>query len=344
MTGSAELPSDKPRAGDGRPTLKTIAEATGLAVATVSRALHDAPDIGAQTKERVRAVAQELGYRPNRAGVRLRTGKTNVISLVLSTEEHVMNHTARLIYSIADALRGTAYHMIVTPYTSADDPMDPIRYIVETKSADGVIINQIMPDDPRVRYMTERGFPFATHGRTEAGLTHPYFDFDNRRFAELAVQELARRGRRRLALLAPPVDQTYGRHMVEGFESAARELNVDHRVFAGITSDSSIGRIEEDVGKIMPDTGFPDGVVVGAASATMAVVAAAEGAGRRIGLDLDIVSKEAVPFLRFFRNEIIVVQEDVKEAGQYLARALIHAIESADEPALQHLDQPTFAP
>ena len=40
-----------------RPTLKTIAAATGLAIATVSRALKDAPDIGEDTKRRVRETA-----------------------------------------------------------------------------------------------------------------------------------------------------------------------------------------------------------------------------------------------------------------------------------------------
>ena len=108
----------------GRPTLKTISQATGLAVATVSRALNDAPDIGRETKRRVHEVAQQLGYRPNRAGVRLRTGKTNVISLVISTEHEMVNqHTGRLISSIAGALRGTAYHMIVTPYFPSEDIM-----------------------------------------------------------------------------------------------------------------------------------------------------------------------------------------------------------------------------
>ena len=66
-----------------KPTLRTISEISGLAVPTVSRALNDAPDIGRETKQRVREIAREIGYVPNRAGVRLRTGKTNVISLVL---------------------------------------------------------------------------------------------------------------------------------------------------------------------------------------------------------------------------------------------------------------------
>ena len=86
MTGLTLLPTDSER-----PTLKTIAAETGLAIATVSRALKDAPDIGEETKKRVREAAKRLGYRPNRAGVRLRTGKTNVIALTLSTEADVMN-------------------------------------------------------------------------------------------------------------------------------------------------------------------------------------------------------------------------------------------------------------
>ena len=87
-----DSPSDAPAllTADERPTLKTIAAATGLAIATVSRALKDAPDIGEETKRRVRETAERLGYRPNRAGVRLRTGKTNVIALVLSAEADVI--------------------------------------------------------------------------------------------------------------------------------------------------------------------------------------------------------------------------------------------------------------
>ena len=54
-----------------RPELP-IAFMTGLGITTVSRALKDAPDISNETKERVRLVARQIGYQPNRAGVRLR--------------------------------------------------------------------------------------------------------------------------------------------------------------------------------------------------------------------------------------------------------------------------------
>ena len=135
----------------------------------------------------MRLVAKQIGYRPNRAGVRLRTGKTNVISLILSVETEVLGLTSHLVYGISEYLAGSPYHLIVTPYNMRSDPLDPVRYIVETGSADGIIFSRTEPQDARVRYLHERGFPFATHGRTEMGIEHPFFDFDNARYGELAV-------------------------------------------------------------------------------------------------------------------------------------------------------------
>ncbi len=325
----------------GRPTLRTIAEMTGLAVATVSRALKDAPDIGEATKKKVRAVAKQVGYRPNRAGVRLRTGKTNVISLVLCTEENVMNHTAQLMYALSATLRDTAYHMNVTPYSSRDDFMAPIRYVVETGSADGIVLNQTRPDDERIRYLHEHGFPFATHGRTDMGLAHPYFDFDNQRYVELCVDELVKRGRRRIALLSPPGQHNYARHMRAGLERAAPCHGVRWRVIDGVTSDTPMAEIERVMGTVMAGDDYPDGLIGGSTSATMAMVAAAEAAGRVLGRDFDMAAKEAVPILRHFRRELIIFHEDVGRAGTFLAGALMAAIEGRTGPDLQHLDVPT---
>ncbi len=327
------------RPGD-KPTLKTISRLSGLAVPTVSRALNDAPDIGLETKKLVRRIADEIGYIPNRAGVRLRTGRTNVLSLVLSTEHDVMNHTARLISSVAGALQDTPYHLVITPYFPTDDPMKPIRYIVETGSADAVIINQTQPQDPRVAYLMDMGFPFATHGRDDWCDDHPYFDFDNEAFAALAVRRLARAGRRRILLLAPPADQNYGRDTLRGAGRAAAAENVTLVIAEGITSDGASPDVTAGMSAHLvaaPDT---DGIICCSTSSTMATVAALESLGRHLGQDIDIVAKEAIPFLRLFRKEIIALAEDVKAAGEFLARAAIQAIRQPDLPPLQGLEVP----
>jgi LacI family transcriptional regulator len=334
---SDPLPSDSDSV---RPTLKTIAAATGLAIATVSRALKDAPDIGEDTKRRVRETATLLGYRPNRAGVRLRTGKTNVIALVLSTESDIMNHTSRLIYSIAAALRGSAYHLVVMPFFPDQDPMEPIRYIVETESADGIILNQTMEDDARIRYMHDHGFPFAAHGRSAMGIDHLFFDFDNETFGRLGARALAERGRKRLLLVAPPRAHMYARHMVTGFSHEAALLGVRFEVSDRVTSDAGGDPVEAAVMARFAEPDPPDGLLLGSTTAAMAAIAGAERAGRVLGRDFDVVAKEAVPMLRRFRQDILIVREDVGRAGEFLARALVAEIDKRDWTARQGLDVP----
>ncbi|MEM7719364.1 MAG: LacI family transcriptional regulator [Pseudomonadota bacterium] len=329
-----------PTKAKARPTLKTIANLSGLAVPTVSRALNDAPDIGEATKKRVRSIALEIGYRPNRAGLRLRTGKTNVIALVLSTQHDMMNHTARLITSIAGATRGTPYHMIVTPYFPDQDPMDPVRYVTETGSADGIILNQTEPRDPRVEYLMASNFPFATHGRTDWADQHPYYDFHNGIFSATCVKQLKARGRRRVLLVAPPTSQFYAIELITDATKAAEQHGVTMQLLDTVTSDSASFEIEATTREALrryPDT---DGVICASTNAAMAVVAGLEAEGHTLGQDIDVIAKEAMPFLTRFRKDILTIHEDVANAGEFLCRAIMQAIDHPDLPPMQYLEQP----
>jgi LacI family transcriptional regulator len=323
-----------------RPTLKTIAYMTGLGVTTVSRALADAPDIGRATKERVRLVAKEIGYRPNRAGVRLRTGRTNVISLILPVETDVLGLTSHVVYGISERLIGTPYHLIVTPYSHAGDPLDPVRYIYETGSADGVIFSRTEPQDARVRYLLERGLPFATHGRTEIGVAHPYFDFDNAAYAEIAVDRLAARGRRRIALLPPPARLTYAKHTAEGFVRGVEKHDLIEIPLHGVDIDSGPEAIRAGIGRLMSGRRRPDGLVCASAAGAIMAISAAEDMGLTIGRDFDVAVKESFDLMRRFRREILVVREDFREAGMGLADAVLRTIAGEPPERLQTLAVP----
>ncbi|WP_299144314.1 LacI family DNA-binding transcriptional regulator [uncultured Tateyamaria sp.] len=339
-SGTPDTPTGPTLESGERPTLKTIARLSGLAVPTVSRALADAPDIGKDTKARIRDIARQIGYRPNRAGVRLRTGRTNVISMVMSTEHDMMNHTARLISSVSSGIRHTPYHMIITPYFPDEDPMVPIRYIVETGSADGLIINQIEPEDPRVKYLMENKFPFVTHGRTAMCDQHAYFDYDNTAFGALAVRALAARGRTRIAMLAPPLTQTYGQNMVGGATQAAAELGVSFQVIPGADAHCDNPVIEQAMGPLYASDTPPDGLIASSIGGCVTMISSVEALGNQLTQDFDMVAKEAITFLRRYRAGIMIVDEDIDHAGNFLARALMHRISSPAEPPMQHLARP----
>jgi LacI family transcriptional regulator len=212
--------------------------------------------------------------------------------------------------------------------------------VVETGSADGIIISRAEPDDKRVRYMLERGFPFATHGRTDIDTPHPFHDFDNKAFARLAVEKLAELGRKRLALLAPPAALTYQRHMREGFDEAVAELGLTEVPFGAVTVDHSIEQIRARTLELMRRPNRPDGIVSGAGGATFALVAGIEDAGLVVGRDVDIVSKQSVKLLQLFRPKLLVVDEDFRLAGRELARAVVAAIDGRPAMELQSLSHP----
>lgn len=338
--GNRSAPAaDAPR--NARPTLKDIAFMTGLGVATVSRALNDAPDIGQSTKERVRLVAKQIGYRPNRAGVRLRTGKTNVISLVLNQEDQVVDLMPKLMYGISETLVETPYHLIVTPYLPKSDPLDPVCYVVETGSADGIIISRTQPDDPRVRYLVEHGFPFATHGRTDMGIVHPFHDFDNEAYARMAIDWLVERGRKRVTLLGPPAGLTYSGHSVGGFVAAVQHHDLIE-VPLHANTDTPHEEIVAEVAKLMRSRNRPDGIVCSGPGASLAAVSGVELAGFTVGQEVDIVGKQSFPFK--LRPAMHVIYEDHRAAGRNLARAVMQTIDGVAPEKLQTLELPVALP
>jgi LacI family transcriptional regulator len=326
--------------GMERPTLKTIAYLTGLGVTTVSRALKDAPDIGTDTKERVRLVAKQLGYQPNRAGVRLRTGKTNVIALVLGMDAEIMSMTGRMVYGITQMLSGTQYHLVLTPHMNSADPMVPVRYIFETGSADGVILSRTEPDDERVRFLNEHNIPFVTHGRTEMGLVHPFHDFDNEEFAFRAVEHLTRRGRRRIAVLQPPGHLTYHGHTRIGLQRGLKEFGAQEVPLNTVSTDNFARDIMAAVEALMRSPDAPDGLICCSGSSAIAAAAGLEAAGKNVGVEVDIASKDAAEALHWFRPNIISMNEDFTLAGRELTKALIARIDGTHPATLQSISKP----
>ncbi len=337
-----DKPSANPATADGgrRPTLKTIASITNLGVSTVSRALKDAPDISKQTKQLVRDVADEIGYTPNRAGVGLRTGKTNVITLVLSLDEEIMGLTAHLVRGISETLSNTSYHLTVTPHGKTSTSLDRVKYIAETRSADGIILSRTEPDDPRVSYLQKKRIPFATHGRTQAKTPHAFHDFDNESLVAKAVETLVKKQRRRIAMLGPPEHLTFYRHAMDGYKNALATAGLEEYPPLEITIDHSLDHVEMATYELFRRRDRPDGIVSLSGGSTIAVCSGIEKAGLTIGNEVDIVSKQAVNILPRFRKNIDIFNEDIHLAGRELAQQVVDLIDGADPATLQSLVAP----
>jgi LacI family transcriptional regulator len=219
--------------------------------------------------------------------------------------------------------------------------MVPVRYILDTGSADGVILSRTEPDDPRVRLLSEHRLPFVTHGRTDMGIVHPFHDFDNETFAREAVRALVAKGRRRIALLPPPNRLTYYHHTRLGFQTGLAQYGAEE-VPLHITIDAPLEDIRNAVEQLMRSPNPPDGIVSAAGGGAIAVNAGIEAAGLRLGKDIDLVAKQASHILNWIRPEMITVYEDVRHAGRELARSLIRSIAGVEPESLQSVSAPVW--
>lgn len=323
-----------------KPTLKTIADVTGLAVTTVSRALNDAPEIAKATRKRVRDVADEIGYSPDRAAQRLRTGRTKVISLVLDPHEEILGFGTSLISGITEALRGTPYHLVVTPHFLDVPAIDPIRQILRNRHADAIIFARTEPFDERVRLLIENDFPFVCHGRTELTVPHPFVDYDNYAFSYAAAGRLIARGRRRLALLGPPRRFTFHTHMRHGFMTAVRESGIAFDVPEDITIDRPPDLVYDWCRAAISAPERPEGFVCGGEVSALAVLAALGDAGLEVGRDADVIGKQTSDVFSQVRPRIDTIYEDLHGSGRALGEIILRRLDGAPPADLQVLQAP----
>ncbi|SJZ68945.1 LacI family transcriptional regulator [Consotaella salsifontis] len=327
----------------GKPTLKTIADLAGLAVTTVSRALHDDPDIAEKTRLRVKSLASEIGYLPDRAALRLRTGRTYVVSLVLDPHDEILGFGISLIRGLTRAFRATPYHLIITPHFQGEPPLDPVSHLVRNRMADGIIFTHTEPFDERIRLLAEQDVPFVSHGRTEFTFPHPFVDFDNGSFALEAVRRLIARGSGRIAMIAPSRQFTFCQHMRHGFMTAVRETGVAFEIPDGIDLDSPAEQIRAYAFERAGGNEPVDGFVCGGEVSGLAVMAGLTDAGRTVGRDVHLVVKQTSPVFSQVRPQVDVIVEDLEEAGERMGELLLGVITDSARRDAHFLQPPRLS-
>lgn len=334
-------PSKRSAQLGSRPTLKSIAERTGLAITTVSKALRGDGNFSAETIERIHKVADEIGYRPNRSGVGLRTGRTYTITVAFDHSDDISDFERQIVSGVASELSKTRYELSLTPIFPGMNEVELFRSIAMLRRADGIVFTNTAPQDARARLLTELGFPFVTHGRTTLAKPHPFYDFDNETFAYLAAMRLAQKGRKRLAFATGSPGLTYFDHAMAGFERAHEEAGVEVSRLEPIPGNQPYAaRLHEAVTRAVRAGNLPEGIVSSSDVGTLAIVDALIGAGVIVGRDIDIVSRKTSSILDFCRPRVDTVSEDLTEAGRIMARFLVDSIDGRPAEDLQLIGAP----
>ena len=187
-----------------RSTLKQLAEALDLSVATVSRALGGYEDIALKTRQRVAEKARDMGYVPNSAGRMLVSGRSGFVGLVVPASGSAFfdSFIGQFVLGLGEGLAAEGCDLFISIASEGQSELEVIRKLVESGRADGMVLVRVTENDQRVRFLAERGTPFVTHGRmVDSDVSYSWLDTNGgAAFAE-AFERLYALGHRHIALI-----------------------------------------------------------------------------------------------------------------------------------------------
>jgi LacI family transcriptional regulator len=223
-------------------TVKDIAAAVGVSVATVSNVLNDRPNVGAAIRRKVLEVARQLGYRPNRAAQAMRTGRTRAIGLVLP------DLTNPFFPELAQAVESKARSVgllvcLIDSQGRAHSECDGFAMLVQ-HGVDGIIWCPLGPRLPASLKGVTCPVVLIDRPRPGYAVVHSNYVMGGQLLAKYAL----RMGHSRVGLLSGPRNLASARQRRDGFVKAyPRDIHVAWEVnvpFDGVLTPDAVDALE----------------------------------------------------------------------------------------------------
>lgn len=212
----------------GRVTIRDVADVAEVHISTVSRALDPAKRelLAPDTRARVLAVAEELGYRPHLVASGLRRGQTRTVGLVIPDLGNPIY--APLTRGVTHALDGGGYMPLVSDTEDDRGRLSRVLHHLAQRRVEAVIVTAArLADEDLLREVAEGGTPVVTAVRTVPASGLPVVFHDDARGAALAAEHLVALGHRRLGQIRGPQDVEPFRARTRGFVDAVASSGAD---------------------------------------------------------------------------------------------------------------------
>ncbi|TGG93190.1 gluconate operon transcriptional repressor GntR [Natronospirillum operosum] len=187
-----------------RPTLQDIADRVGATKMTVSRCLRQADSVSPDLRDKIFAVAEELGYIPNRGPDILSKSTSRAIGvLVPSLTNQVF---ADVIKGIESVTEPAGYHLMLSHYGYSAELEERSLSSLLSYNVDGVILSESQHTERTRRMLDTAGIPAVEIMDTHLPPLQQAVGFDNVRASFDMVSAMIERGRRHIVYLALRLD------------------------------------------------------------------------------------------------------------------------------------------
>ncbi|ATY96715.1 LacI family DNA-binding transcriptional regulator [Streptomyces cavourensis] len=306
-------------------TLLDVARAAGVSKSTVSDALQGSGRVAAATRDRVRAVAEELGYRPNSAARRLRRSSTGAIGLHLPRTATRLDYYMNLAFGAVERAQEEGFDVMLLAPTgvaggggSSDSagPTSPAGATSPTSPAgaaspangpiasrvDGLLVIDPEVDDSAVPGLLDAGVPVVTGERYLGPTAAPTGAVicDNAASLTALLDHVTERGARHPAVLAPAGTSAWATALRATATSWARERGVAVALRT-VPFAATPGEAEETTLALLRTDPSVDAVICAPDGAAPGVLRAAATLGRPVGPD---APPAAAPHARTARDAL----------------------------------------
>jgi DNA-binding LacI/PurR family transcriptional regulator len=324
--------------GGQRPArIKDVAALAGVSWKTVSNVVHDKPNVGQETRERVQAVIDQLGYQPDPAGRQLRRGRSDTVTLVVP--EIGSPYFAALAHAVIEAARGHGLAVCIEE-TGGDPRIErQVAGSLSVRTFDGVIFSPISADLASMQFLQKK-IPTVFLGEYIAGSDVDHLTYDSISSVREATTHLIETGRRRIAFLGA---QHHRRNRtadlrLQGYREALDEAGIaftDDLVIPALTYQREPGA--SGTRKFLRRKTPIDAMVCGNDLLAMGALYALRLAGVRVPDDVAVVGWDDIPDGRYSNPTLTTVSPDIEQLADMTIRALVRRMDNPGASMQQHV-------
>jgi len=272
-------------------TISDVARLAGVSLSTVSYALSGKRPIREETRKRIFEVIDALNFAPNALARGLAGQRSSLIALLCPSGERALGSSEmELVSGAFERVHQDGFQLLMWMTEAAD--LDELNRLLRLGLVDGVLVMEVHMRDERIKLLQETGFPFVMLGRTEEPAGLDYSDTDFEQTVRIALDHLAGLGHQDIVFLNQPEKLLAdGYAPVIRIEQAVREIAAS----AGLSLLVQRVGLTREEGRNAYATcrrELPNASAVVSLNepGTIAFMAAAIADGRKIPVDLSVVS------------------------------------------------------
>ena len=304
-----------------RTTIKDVAALAGVSFATVSRVLDDRPEISRDTKIRVRAACEELGYVPNAAARGLTGCATHTLGLIVPDVSNP--YFAGVATAIERTAAAQGYRVLLN--NSHRDPERELAVLdgLLSRQIDGIIISALSLESQERHAQLLGPVPCVYLG-VNHGEDCSYVMVDNELGAFEATQYLLQLGHRDIAFLGGRQESKTRELRTRGFLRALEGAGLTGRCIPAPTDGNRHRKWGcETALELFQGSRRPDAIFAFSDVVAMQVLEAAEMCGLCIPQDLSLMGFDNIPFAALPRIDLTTVSQHELDLGRIAMERLL---------------------